>query len=150
MRRFNKVIRLYPRSAYHIGFQEYRQARLVSEEKYTGLACTKFYAVKYDWEVVSVLTSSPNEEVVTIGGPGSSRSFFTIQSILSHERAVWIVAKGMLALASAGEMTYRIDRSATIQVVKMTKMMQQVIETHVRNCCRLRHENATMDHHFKI
>lgn len=64
------------------------EARFVSEEKYTALAGTQYYAVLRGWDVFSVLTSTLDEEVVAIGGPYSSGLFFTFQGILSDGGAV--------------------------------------------------------------
>lgn len=48
------------------------------------------------------------------------------------------------------EMTYRIGRSAKIQIVDMTTIEQSVIVIHIgNNCCRLCDEKATPDHHHK-
>lgn len=64
-------------------------------------------AVVRDWEVVFVITSSPDEEAAPIGGAERSSLFFAIQDILPNGRAVWIVVKRMQALVNAGEVTYR-------------------------------------------
>lgn len=150
-RRQNKVIGFHSKMCHTtLVFQQYKESWCSPVEKYTAPAIKQFYVFVHNWDIVS-LTWSPDEKVIPVESPHSLCSFFTTKIILSDERVAWIIIKTMQELANSGEMTNHMDRSAKIQVVKITSMVQRAMTIHVGDAhgC-IRDENVSKDHNGYI